>query len=207
MVAWGAWAVARRFKAARVCIAVGSVLAIVVLAALARDQVSRWRNSETLFRHTLAVAGESLLRTNLGGALIELERWEDALREYDIALSTTPNDMVAWFNVGIAAGKLRRWEEAEEAFRTVVEADPSDLKALFNLGNCLAKQQRWDEALAAYRAVILRNPADAEARFNVGMIAVILGDRDTAEDQLSALAGFDKRLAENLRQIMTRREW
>jgi tetratricopeptide (TPR) repeat protein len=173
MAAWGSWASARRFKAAQVCVAVGSALAIAVLAVLARDQVGRWRTSETLFRHTLSVAGESLLRTNLGGALIELERWEDALREYDIALSTTPNDRVAWFNVGIASGKLRRWEEAMEA----------------------------------YRAVILGNPADAEARFNVGMIAVTLGDRDAAEEQLKALAGLDKRLADNLRQVMARREW
>jgi tetratricopeptide (TPR) repeat protein len=79
--------------------------------------------------------------------------------------------------------------------------------AWFNVGIASGKLRRWEEAMEAYRAVILGNPADAEARFNVGMIAVTLGDRDAAEEQLKALAGLDKRLADNLRQVMARREW
>ena len=207
-LAWGAAGGARRFPTLRVLIPAGAVLATVMLAEVAREQTGRWRNSETLFRHTLAVAGESsLLRTNLGGALIQLERWEDALREYDIALGADPDDLVAWFNTGIATGKLQRWGKSEAAFRKVVDADPTDHKALFNLGNTLAKQQRWEEALEVYRAVIEADPGDGEARFNMGMIAVSLGDREAAEAQRTALEAIDKRLANNLGQFMARRGW
>ena len=186
----------------------GAILAIAVLAGVAREQAGLWRNSETLLRHTLAVAGESsLVRTNLGGALMELERWDDALREYDIALRADPNDMVAWFNAGIAFAKLQRWDQAEAAFRKVVGANPSDRKALYNLGVALANQRRWAEAMEAHRAIVAADPRDHEARFNLGMIAVTLGDRTTAEEQRAALESISREDAANLRAFMAGRGW
>jgi Tfp pilus assembly protein PilF len=205
---WWAADLPRRSPVLRAAVPAAAVSAVVALGGVAREQAGRWRDSETLFRHTLAVAGESsLLRTNLGGALLDLERWEDALREFDIALRANPNDEVAWFNTGIASGKLQRWARAETAFRRVVAANPADRKALYNLGIALAKQQRWAEAMEVYRALVMDDPGDREARFNLGMIAVTLGDRETAVEQQAALESISGRDAANLRAFIEARGW
>ena len=135
VLAWSAAAAVRRAGAVRAALPAAAVAAIVVSALLAREQAGRWRDSETLFRYSLAVAGESsLIRANLGGALSEEGRWQEGLREDYLALSDNPNDTQAWFNAGVACGTLERWGDAETAFRKVVELDPSDREARYNLG-------------------------------------------------------------------------
>jgi tetratricopeptide (TPR) repeat protein len=155
--AWGLTAAFRRSRRLRVAAALGVAAATVALAVAARAQAGRWRDSVTLFRHTLAVAGESsLLRTNLGGSLVVLGRWEEALRELTAALAANPRDFVAWYNAGIAYSKLQRYAEAAAAFRAVVDADPADAKARYNLGLnavALGDQTTAEEQLRALRSL------------------------------------------------------
>jgi protein O-mannosyl-transferase len=134
-LAWWATALGRLSPILRAAVPAAAVSTVVALAGVAREQAGRWRDSETLFRHTLAVAGESgLIRANLGGALVDLGRWEEALPELDAALRANPDDVVAWFNIGIAHARLQHWREAMASFRRVIDAKPGDHEARFNLG-------------------------------------------------------------------------
>jgi len=163
MLVWGAVVVARRAHLPRALIPAVAAVAVAMLALIAREQAGRWRDSETLFRHTLAVAGESgLIRANLGGALIELGRWEEALRELDAALRANPEDPVAWFNAGIAHARLQHWREAAAAFRMVVEAKPGDREARFNLG--MIAVTLGDRATAEEQRAALESISPRDAR-------------------------------------------
>jgi hypothetical protein len=77
--------------------------AILVLAAavLTRHQLGYWKNTETLFTHSIRVTRENwLAHYYLGWHLDTQARPEEALRHYDEAIRIKPNCAEAWNNIG-----------------------------------------------------------------------------------------------------------
>ena len=69
---------------------------------------------------------------NMGVALSNLGREEEAIECYDRILEIDPGDAVAWMNKGVSIAKLRGYEEAIEHFNVALEICPWDELALKN---------------------------------------------------------------------------
>ncbi|HXG01995.1 MAG TPA: tetratricopeptide repeat protein, partial [Candidatus Binatia bacterium] len=93
---------------------------------------------------------------NLGVALAEAGRWEEAVPAYRraLALPTLATPHVAYQNLGLALYHLKRYREAEEALRVALRLDPQMSAAYYNLGLVLAAQNRRDEARFAFRRAV-----------------------------------------------------
>jgi len=162
MLCWGGAALARRHRIPRGIAALTAIIAVVALSLVARTQAGYWKDSITLFTHTLQVAGESAtMRTNLGVAYFYAGRPDDALREYEAALRQEPWNSQSWFNRATALEKLRRWDEARAAYLQAIERQPDFTEARFNLAMLAVTLGDRDQAMAQYQALQAINPPQA----------------------------------------------
>jgi Tfp pilus assembly protein PilF len=101
------------------------------------------------------------LQHNLGIALAQQNRFDDAIAAYKKALTfptyTTPE--VAYYNMGEAYIRLGKPQEAQESFRAAIQLEPTMVAAHYGLGLALSQGGRRDEAKAALRQARDLDPA------------------------------------------------
>jgi len=96
-----------------------------------------------------------LAQENVGVALSELGRWEEAVAAYRkaILMGTVPTPETTYQNMGMALLNLKRYREAEEALRFAISLNPKQEAPYYHLGLVLTAENRRDEARAAFRRV------------------------------------------------------
>jgi protein O-GlcNAc transferase len=89
---------------------------------------------------------------NLGIALAEMGRWQEAVPAYRQALSrpTLAAEPIACQNLGLALFHLRQYPEAERELRLAITLDPRMEGAYYNLSLILLATGRRTEARAAF---------------------------------------------------------
>ena len=118
---------------------------------------------------------------NRGAALHQLQRYEEALASYDLALAVKPDYVNAHHNRGATLKKLSRMEEALASYDRAIALNPAHAEAHNNRGVLLQEMRRHDEALASYDRAIALKPGHAEAHNNRGVVLVAKGDMAEAE--------------------------
>ncbi|WP_094671632.1 tetratricopeptide repeat protein [Hydrocoleum sp. CS-953] len=87
---------------------------------------------------------------NRGKALVQLERWEEAIASHDKALEIKSDDYLAWNNRAEALGKLGRWEEALSSCDKALEINSGYYLAWYNKANFLVSLENLTEAVNCY---------------------------------------------------------
>ncbi|WP_207476497.1 tetratricopeptide repeat protein [Arenibaculum pallidiluteum] len=100
---------------------------------------------------------------NLGGALRQAGRTEEALATLQQGLALDRRHAGLWFNLGNALETGARLPAAVEAYRNALALDPSLQPAWVNLGTALRELRRADDAAAALRHALALAPADGLA--------------------------------------------
>ncbi len=163
---------------------------LVLLGALTWRQSEIYRDEVTFFTwvvsHNPAARGA---QGNLGTALLEARRPEEALAAMLVALEQDPADVKALANAGAALVRTGRLEEAEERLRHALTLDPRHTIALQNLGESLRKQGRFEEALEYYRAAMETDAGNAMPHAGMGDALFRLGRYE------ESLRSFDRALA------------
>jgi tetratricopeptide (TPR) repeat protein len=116
-------------------------------AAIAFVQVGYWRDSVTLYRHSLAAAEDNAqARIRLGTALLVRGEREEAMTHLQKAVELEPKNSQAHFALGGWFLALSRWKEAAGQFRAAIACDESFPAAHGNLGFVLFKQRDYAAA-------------------------------------------------------------
>jgi predicted O-linked N-acetylglucosamine transferase (SPINDLY family) len=102
--------------------------------------------------------------SNLGAALADLGRRDEAIACYQEALQLDPAHADAHNNLGLALRQMLRHEDAAACFRRAVEIKPGFADGHHNLGVTLAELRRPDEAIACFSAALQIEPEHALAR-------------------------------------------
>ncbi len=158
----------------------GAVI-LVALMFCARTQVSYWQNSESLWTHTLACTSDNLIAyNNLGDALADKGRVDEAIRQFQEALRLDPGDAKTYNNLGAAFDKKGQIDEAIRQYQKARQLDPDYAEACYNLGTDLVKRGQLDEAIRQFQEAIRLKPNDADARNNLGATLDKLGRFDEA---------------------------
>jgi len=105
---------------------------------------------------------------NLGNALKDQGRLEEAILNYRQALSIKPDFAEACNNLGSALKEHGDLEAAIESFRRSIALKPNFAETHSNLGNALKDQGQLEEAIACYGQALLLKPDYAEAYNNLG---------------------------------------
>jgi tetratricopeptide (TPR) repeat protein len=170
-------------------------LATVILTALifrARAQTACWRNSETLWTHTLACTSDNAIaQNNLGNALLKVGREEEAIAHFQKALELKPDFAEAHNNLGNFLFQNGNVDEAMARYQKALEIRPDYAMARYNLGNALVKKGSMDGAIAQFQLALQINPDYAEAHNNLGYALVQKRSMD------EAIAHFQKALQIN----------
>ena len=151
----------------------GVAAAIVLGACWVRTaiQVPNWRNSFTLFEHALATTGDNFVANiNLGSALMEQGKFDEALQQYEISLRNDPT-FEAHVSMATIFEKQNKLELAEEHFRAGVELQPKDKLIRNNFGMILMHLGKLDEAAAQFSTALQIDPDYVLAHGNLGLVA------------------------------------
>jgi tetratricopeptide (TPR) repeat protein len=171
MAIYGISEMGRKWPYIKLTLTVLGVLLIITLTVLTREQVKFWRNSETLFRHTLKVTKNNYFIHNyLGAALAAQGKDQEALIHFDRSLEILPYYADAHCNRGVLLLHQGRYREAISSFVAALQYKPHSVEALTNLGIILAKYGRVKEAMDYFSKAIRINPNYEEAYFNQGNV-------------------------------------
>jgi tetratricopeptide (TPR) repeat protein len=158
--------------------------AMVILAALitcAHAQTAYWRNSESLWTHTLAcTSGNSVAHNSLGDVFLQQGRMNEATAQFQKALAIKPDDAEAHYNLGDVFLQQGRMNEATAQFQKALAIKPDDAEAHNNLGDIFLQQGRLDEAIAQFQKALAIKPDDAEPYYNLGNAFLQQGRMDEA---------------------------
>jgi len=145
----------------------------LVLAALAVEthaQSLAYRDSETLYRRTLAQNPDSwMAHDNLGRILVDQGDLDTAIGHYRRALQLYPDFAGIHGNLGVALIKKGEVDEARAQLEQATALDPYDASDHDNLGTALRRLGRLPESLAQYELALAIDPDDASARFNYAL--------------------------------------
>ena len=103
-----------------------------------------------------------------GNVLAASGRYEEALLQYNRAISLQPDYAVACYNRGNTYKALNRYEEAAESYDRAIAARGDYVEAYNNRGIVLQELHRYEEAVACYEKVLAIKPDYVEAYANVG---------------------------------------
>jgi tetratricopeptide (TPR) repeat protein len=159
-----------------IAFAAASVAALGVLAilgTLTRQQTRVWRDSETLWRHTLAVAPDSYCgHSNLAGTLAKKGDLAAAELHNRAALAINPDGVVALTNFGGLLSNSRRYEEALPYLERARLRNPRHEGTAMNLAIALQRLGRYEEAVSLYREQLA---ADAPLSQQAGILTSLGG--------------------------------
>jgi tetratricopeptide (TPR) repeat protein len=138
MICWGAadWAEQKHLPSALLPIA--SAVVIVALAFVARRQIGYWSDNITLWTHTIEVTAPNYIaQDDLGGALLDRKRMDEAIGHFREAAEIHPVDPISNFNIGFYDQQHGDLDEAVTQYKKaiILTTSPSlKMKALTNMG-------------------------------------------------------------------------
>lgn len=146
----------------------GALVLTVTLGMLSWRQAGVWRDSVTLFEHTLACLGRHPYRFDLhwrlGQVLTEQGRLDEAIGHLQTAVQIAPGFAEAQFAFGVALERKGQTADAIERYRLAVRFNPAYAEAYARLGLLLAAQGQPTEAVQQLRQALRLNPHLNEAR-------------------------------------------
>jgi tetratricopeptide (TPR) repeat protein len=147
----------------------GGALVLAGCMAATLVQVRYWKDSETLFGHTLAVTTDNgIIESDLGKVLFQKGRADEALPHLLRAVALRPDLALAHYNLGhvyLAAGRVA---EALSQFDIQVHLDPRDPVAQYNFGGVLLNQGLVADAISHLQQAVQLRPGAADFHCKLG---------------------------------------
>jgi Tfp pilus assembly protein PilF len=169
IVAWGLVEFASKLHGPTV--AALAAAAVIVLTITTRNQISYWNNSLALFEHAVSVtSGNYIAYNNLGEALAQDGKLDEALNDFSKSLEADPHYDQAHHNMGMALVQKGKLDEAVAQFNSAIEINPRFTDAYNKLGAALADQGKFDQAIISFHKVLELNPNYGPAYANLGSV-------------------------------------
>jgi len=180
-ITWGVADLAMAWPRRKIALAAAALIVVGACGGLASFQVRQWKNSETLFRHALAVTTDNMIAHNqLGGTLAAQGKIDEAAIHFAEAVRIQPNYSLALGNLGFSLVRRGKIEEGMSYYRAALAINPHDAKAHFNLGLALAIEGKFKEAVSEYEAACQLNPASINFRTALAETLAKLGKTNEA---------------------------
>ncbi len=158
----------RRYKV--FCVVIAAAI-ITSLSWRSSVQASYWKDSERLWKHTLAVTGDNdVAHNNLGNLCLQRGDLDSALSHFETALNIRARTTAAHYNFGgaliensVAAilAKKGQINEAIPHYDKAINMRPAYGDPYLNFGNVLFQQGQIGDALAQWEKALGTEPHDA----------------------------------------------
>jgi protein O-mannosyl-transferase len=169
LMVWGGYELTRGWRNQVALLAATGTVTCLLCAALARHQLGYWQDSETLFRHALAVSENNFIaHNNLAVALVEKGRIDEAIPHYQAAIRLEPGWVDGQYNLGVALENKGLVDEAIRQYQAVIRLKSDYAPAYNNLGNLLEGKGETGAAVGQYQAALRLKPDYTKAHYNLG---------------------------------------
>ena len=176
MISWGYEDILKNWRYRTQLFLLTSGLVISILMVLTWTQVQNWKNSITIFEHTLRVTeGNYLSHNNLGVALFQDGRLNEAKVHFEHAFHIKTDYFEAYNNMGLVLGSLGKVDEAIMYYHKTLKIKPDYTEALNNLGVAFASKGEMVQAINHYSEALKVNPNYFSARYNLGLALLSIG--------------------------------
>jgi protein O-mannosyl-transferase len=187
IVAWGIPELLERWRYRKEVFVASSALSLLGFFFVTWTQVGYWKDSITLFNHTLRVTNQNFtILNNRGIAYNSLGNYTQAIADFDKAIEIKPKFAMAYTNRGSAYDSLGNYTQAIADFDKAIEINPKDVKAYNNRAATYGRLGHHTQAIADFDKAIEIDPEFAMAYTNRGSAYGNLGN------YTQAIADFDK---------------
>ncbi|MGA2787912.1 MAG: tetratricopeptide repeat protein [Verrucomicrobiota bacterium] len=174
MLVWGAGDAFRRWRTPKAVIWGLAIIVLTACTARTVDQLKYWQNSETLFRHAIAVTKYNVTAySNLAAALVAKGEFDDAVALIRESLPFTSDKPVAHYNIGNIFLSQNRLDEAIKEYNEALQLKPDFPQAHNNLAGVLLMEGYRDAAIQQYEEVLRLDPNHETARRQLQALGVL----------------------------------
>ena len=196
-LAWGVEGAARSVAARRAA-ALAGIAAVAALAVTAHAQARHWRDTETLFRHAIAVTGDNgLAQQWLGSELLRRSALDEAEAAFREAARLHPRWATPRRGLADIHAERGDWRAAILAYERALRLAPKDARGHMRLARALAAVGETSEALgrARHAASLADDVRRAEALLVLGFVHAERGETREAVEAYDAAIALRPRLA------------
>jgi tetratricopeptide (TPR) repeat protein len=171
IVAFGCIEIFRGLRYRRLILLLCSVVVLVSLSVLSFFQVRHWQNSITLYRHCAEVTKDNdWAYLNLGAAYMLEQDYEQAITNFEKALSIEPGLIEAHYNLALVFSSQGRLDKAAEKYKNILEINPDNVFIRKELAFALLKTGKADEAVLHFVEVLRAKPDFAGTYSDAGVL-------------------------------------
>ncbi len=171
-----------RAKAGRlqkIILSAAAAIILVTLSSLSWKQTTHWRDTEALWRHTLAVTPDSdVAHAGLGGILFVRGQIDESIDHYERALRLRDGNVAAHFGLGRALAAKQKTDPAIFHLQKALSIQPDNIGASNDLGLMFASKGEIREAISAWQQSLSFDPDNADAANNIAWVRATAADPD-----------------------------
>jgi tetratricopeptide (TPR) repeat protein len=169
-----------------------SVVVVLVLGMLTLQRNNDYRSEFMIWQDTVTKCPDNpRARTNLGQAMQQMGRVQEAVEQYQEALRLDPKNADAHVDMATVFLAQGKPQEAAAECQEVLRTMPRYLGAYVNLGNALFQMGNVTNAIEEYTQALQINPDFIEARTDLGSALGQLGETEAAIDQWNKALQLD----------------
>lgn len=191
MATWAIEVISRNWPCRKVILTVGVVSLTAAMTLGTRVQTTYWKDSVTLYKHTLAVTQNNyVIHNSLGSNYLIQGEYDKAAEQFRKALQIEPMFPLANYNLGSVLSRKGKYKEAIDAYQKAIQMDPENDQAYLELAMILEKTDKYRQAVDTYHQFLKIKPDDPMGLNNLAWVLA------TAPDSVIRNSSKAVRLAE-----------
>jgi protein O-mannosyl-transferase len=168
---WAVTDLTALYRYQRAILSTAAILIIGALSLRAWAQTSYWRNSETLFRHALAVTiNNDVAENNLGIVFLGQGKVDEAISLLQSATDLRPDNSPAHENLAKALLQKGRVTDALIHYRKLLELQPDNIEVHNLVGTVLVQQGEIKDGVEEWQKVLAIQPDNGNAMSNLAWV-------------------------------------
>jgi hypothetical protein len=135
-LAWGIPFLFRRQAIRKKVLFPAAIMMLLILAVLTANQCGYWKNSVTLFQHTLKITqSNALAYHHLGYIYDSMGQYPLAVHHYTEAIRLKPHHALFYNNRGVTFSKMGQYPSAMRDYNQAIQLNPDFAEAYINRGS------------------------------------------------------------------------
>ena len=152
IIAFGVTELLKEKPFGKIALGVLAGVSLSACAVVTAQQLKYWKDSLSLFEHTLnVIEGNHIMENNYANILIDKGRSDEATKYLSNALKLHPDSPEIRNNYGNALRDTGKLDEAIEQFKIAIKINPDYKLARYDLGLALAAKGDYEGAIQQYR--------------------------------------------------------
>ncbi|MDT8318202.1 MAG: tetratricopeptide repeat protein [bacterium] len=133
-------------------------------------QISIWTDSTNLWNHQIKLypKSNSTAYTNRGLILMNLGKYRDAIKDFNIAIEINSQGDVAYYNLAVSYDMLKNYELAIKNYNEAIKYNPFDADYFNGRGIIYQKLGDFQKALKNYNRAIIIDPENEKYFYHRG---------------------------------------